>query len=151
MVQPLWMRAQIIRHRNLGVVDTFYKSVLTNPGVANMNISQPVFMELSSSKDFWNTILSKRTCWLAQDSLTDRRDLWQDIIDAFGFRADMLPCADGMCHYAKDASLRLTDDDPGVPCPRYCNIEKVDKSAYREDMRIAAKSRHSYWLEEIEK
>jgi hypothetical protein len=149
MVQPLWMRAQIVRHRNLGVVDTFFLGVLANPDVTRLTINHPIFMELSSTKDFWQTILSKRTCWLAQDTLATKKDLWQEIVDKFGFREDMLPCASGRCPYAGDAALRLTDADPGVPCPRYCNIEGIDKQLFVEDMYVAARSRHEFWMEEI--
>lgn len=146
---PLWLRAQIVRHRPLSFVDDFYFSVLCDPAVLDITIDAMVRMEIATTKAFWHSVLSKRTCWLAQDQLRGRRDPWQVIIDQFGFRDDMLPCASGRCPYHKDASLRVSGDDPGVPCPAYCDIYGVDKAPYRDAMREAAKSRHESWMEKI--
>jgi hypothetical protein len=147
---PLWLRAQIVRHRALGFVDNFYHQVLTSPDLLMITIAEQLTMELSTTKDFWRTVMSKRSCWIAQDSLLGKKDPWQAIIDSFGFSEEMLPCADGHCPYAKDASLRLTKADPGTPCPEYMNINKLDKEPYREEMYRAADSRHQFWRERIE-
>lgn len=143
---PLWLRAQVVRHRPLAFVDTFFKDVLTDEAVLDKTIDAPVRMELSASREFWRSVLSKRTCWLAQDHLTKgRRDPWQEIIDANGFSEDMLPCAGGACPYHGDAAHRLDGSDPGVPCPIFCDIAKVDKAPYRAAMLDAAQSRHEFW------
>lgn len=148
MSVPLWLRAQIVRHRNLSFVDDLFQ-VLTSPDVLVKTIREPMRMELSATKDFWQSVLSKRSCWLAQDSLSSRRDLWQRIIDQFGGGRELLPCAGGLCPYEGDAALRLTDADPGVPCPRYMNIKELDKNDYRVDMDVAARSRATFWRAEI--
>jgi hypothetical protein len=63
----------------------------------------------------------------------------------------MLPCHDGRCPYAGDAALRVSGADPGVPCPRFCDITGVDKAPFRDRMVVAARSRHPLWLEEIDR
>lgn len=146
---PLWLRAQIVRHRPLSFVDDFYAGILCDAAVLDLTIDAPMRMEIATTKAFWHSVLSKRTCWLAQDQLRGRRDPWQVIIDQFGFRDDMLPCASGKCPYHKDAELRLTNADPGVPCPQFLNLNSIDKAPYRDAMREAAKSRHESWMEKI--
>jgi hypothetical protein len=148
---PLWFRAQIVRHRPLSIVDSFYRDVLASPAVFDLTIEAPVRIEVAASRAYWRSVLSKRTCWLAQDSLQSRLDPWQAIIDGYGFDRDMLPCHDGRCPYAGDASLRVSGADPGVPCPRYCDISGVDKAPFRDRMVRAARSRHPFWLEEIDR
>jgi hypothetical protein len=148
---PLWLRAQIVRHRPLAIVDTLYRDVLASPAVLDLTIEAPVRVEVAAARAYWRTVLSKRTCWLAQDSLAGRRDPWQVIIDGHGFDRDMLPCHDGRCPYAGDASLRVSGADPGCPCPRYCDISGVDKAPFRDRMIVAARSRHPFWLEEIDR
>jgi hypothetical protein len=146
---PLWLRAQIVRHRPLSFVDNFFMAVLARPEVLGLTIAAPVGMELSASRSYWRSIMSKRSCWIAQDSLTRQHDPWQAILDQFGFDEGMLPCADGRCPYAKDASLRLTDADPGAPCPIYMDINHLDKAPRRDEMLLAARSRHPLWVERI--
>jgi hypothetical protein len=149
---PLWMRAQIVRHRPLTFVDDFFVAVLTSPSVMTTTIGHPIRMELSTTDGYWRSVLSKRTCWLAQDALSTRRDFWQEIIDGFGFYEEMLPCHGGSCPYHRDAALRLTDADPGVPCPIYVDLHEPDaKAEFRPAMREAAKSRHEFWQKRIER
>jgi len=148
---PLWLRAQIVRHRPLSFVDDFFSRVISNPDALDLTIETPIRMEIATPIEFWHGVLSKRTCWLAQDSLASGRDPWQKLIDQFGFRPEMLPCAGGSCPYHGDAALRVSGADPGVPCPRFCNINAIDKAPWREAMLVAARSRHPYWLEEIDR
>ena len=149
LVVPIWMRAQIVRHRNLAFVDDFHARVLCNKDVLEMTNKDELFMEVVATIDFWKSVLVKRSCWLAQDSLAFGKDLWARLIEQAGMDETMLPCADGSCPYSKDAALRLTDADPGTPCPRYCNINKIDKAPYLNDMKTAANSRPDYWIKEI--
>lgn len=147
---PLWLRAQIVRHRPLAFVDTFFKDFVVDAAALDKTIEAPVNMELAATSQFWRSIFSKRTCWLAQDHLTKgRRDPWQEIIDANGFSEDMLPCSGGTCPYHGDAAHRLDGSDPGVPCPIFCDIAGVDKTPYREAMWEAARSRHEFWKARI--
>jgi hypothetical protein len=152
MVVPLWLRAQIVRHRPLGFVDDFFWKILSTEEYAVSTLSTPINMEIRTDRWFWRKILGKRTCWLAQDSLLNKKDLWQEIVDRTpgGFTPDMMPCASGSCPYEGDAALRLTDQDPGVPCPRYMNIKGLDKTEHVAAMKVAARSRHPYWKLEIE-
>lgn len=145
---PLWLRAQIVRHRPLSFVDTFFADVLARPDVVDLDIGTPVRMQLTAERGYWKSVLSKRSCWLAQDQLRGRKDPWAAIIERHG--GAVLPCADGTCPYERDAALRLTDADPGVPCPRYMNLKDLDKTPWLEAMREAAESRASSWRDEID-
>lgn len=146
---PLWLRAQIVRHRNLIFADDLWHEVVVSPTLNTATIGRRIRMEIAVSKEVWRSIVSKRSCWLAQDSLSKGKDAWQEILDGFGWQPAMLPCHDGHCPYHKDAALRLTDADPGAPCPRYLNIKEIDQAPYRERIAAGIASRHSYWREEI--
>jgi hypothetical protein len=106
-------------------------------------------MELAVTKEFWRTIMAKRSCWIAQDTLSSAKDPWQVIIDQFGWTPELLPCADGRCPYALDAGLRLTPADPGAPCPRYMNIHNIDQAPYQERIAQALVSRHPFWQTQV--
>lgn len=146
---PIWLRAQIVRHRNLTFTDDFFVNVLCAPQVLTTTIGEQVRMEVAVTKEVWRTIMSKRSCWIAQDTLKTGKDYWQDIIDSFGWTVSMLPCADGHCPYHKDASLRITPADPGAPCPRWLTINNIDHAPYREEMIGALGSRHASWKEQV--
>ena len=148
---PIWLRAQIVRHRELLINDTFFKDVLARPDALTRTIAEPVKMEIAATKEFWKTVMSKRSCWLAQDELKGRKDPWQIMLDAMGFKESMLPCAHGACAYERDADLRLTPDDPGVPCPIHVGFRGLPISEeMRTQMRKAAQSRHPLWINRIE-
>lgn len=146
---PLWLRAQIVRHRNLTFADEFYRQVLDQPGVLRTTLGEPILMDIAVTKDVWRSIMSKRSCWIAQDSLRTGKDAWQELIESFGWTPEMLPCADGHCPYARDAGLRLTPADPGAPCPRYLTIMEIDHAPYRDRMVEGLASRHAYWRDQV--
>lgn len=149
MTVPLWLRAQIVRHRTLIFADDFWRQVVLSPTVTNVTIGESIRMEIATNREVWRSIVSKRSCWLAQDSLSTGTDKWQEILDKFGWSPEMLPCHDGTCPYSKDASLRLTDADPGAPCPRYLTINGIDQAPYRDRIIAGLVSRHSYWKEQV--
>jgi hypothetical protein len=147
---PMWIRAHLVRHRPLSIVDDFYQLLLRDD-VLDIPISTPIQMEIAATKDFWMTIVSKRTCWLLQTTLSAEKDPWQTIIDGFGeFQRDVLPCRDGKCPYDADAYLRITDYDPSVPCPIHVGFRGLDKSKWVDEMRVAAKGRSPFWRDIID-
>lgn len=147
---PLWLRAQIVRHRNLTFVDNFWRKIVRGSYPEFITINEPIDMEIAATKDVWRSIMSKRSCWIAQDSLKSAVDPWQKIVDSFGWTPEMLPCHDGKCPYHKDANNRLDPKvDPGAPCPRYLNINNIDQTLYRERIEVGLASRHSYWREQV--
>jgi hypothetical protein len=146
---PLWLRAQIVRHRGILFRDDFFIKVLTHPGALMTSIGEPLTMELAVTKEFWRTIMAKRSCWIAQDTLSTGKDPWQVIVDQHGWTPDMLPCADGKCPYALDAGLRLTPADPGAPCPRYLTINAIDQGPYLDRIIPALESRHEFWRSQV--
>jgi hypothetical protein len=146
---PLWIRAHFVRHRPITIVDDFME-ILKMDDVLDRTIETKVLMNIAASTDIWRSLLGKRSCWLTQSTLSAERDPWQEIIDKFAglLGHQILPCADGVCPYHRDARNRLLKTDPGVPCPRYItlNLTPVDAElAARIDQ--ALKSRGRYWTE----
>lgn len=143
---PLWLRAHFVRHRPLSFVDDLF-AVLKRDDVVDLTVRYPVMMEIGASKAFWRTIMSKRSCWLTQSTLSSSQDPWASIVDQFGGAGPaMLPCADGFCPYHLDAGLRVEGKtDPGCPCPMYLKIEGINPAPYRERLDQALASRPAFW------
>jgi len=146
MVMPFWLRAHFIRHRPLSIVDDLMEKVIGNRDVMNLTIATPITMEVAASKQFWQTIASKRSCWLTQSTLAHDRDPWAKIIDKFGDASvEMLPCASGTCPHEKDAQLRVEGRDPGCPCVRYLDLNDIDPSPFANRIEKAIASRPAFW------
>ncbi len=152
MAVPFALRAQIVRARLLSVTDNMINSLITELPYATQGTIMTV--QVSGTRETWKTLLSKRSCWLAQ------ADLWASIVrkvsDAYGFHEDILPCSDGTCPYASDAELRLTDKDPGAPCPVFCideesQIVKSEAIKFVPQMReqVLYENRSRFWEEKI--
>lgn len=139
---PLRLRAQLVRHRPLQFVDNFYSRVLSSERPELLNLDCSIDMELSAPNEIWHSVISKRSCWIAQ------HDLWAGIIQQFD--GSLLPCADGTCPYSKDAELRFTAADPGAPCPRYANLNHIDKAPWINAMKKEVAGRGQFWEREIE-
>jgi hypothetical protein len=133
---PLALRAQIVRHRPLQFVDDFWH-LLGNPSVLEMDLHEQITMELVAPTSFWQTIMSKRACWIAQ------ADLWAPITSQFG--PGTLPCADGHCPYPTDNELRRQGKDPNVICPIYCRLHSIDKVPWLPAMQAELTHRAPFW------
>jgi hypothetical protein len=146
---PVWIRAHFVRHRPISIADDFM-SLLQRDDVLDVQIDYPVNMMISASKDIWASLLGKRSCWLTQSTFSSEHDPWDTIIGSFlGLMGDqVLPCANGVCPYHRDARNRLLGTDPGVPCPRYIKLNSipVDPSLAAR-IAQALKSRGAYWRE----
>jgi hypothetical protein len=143
---PIATRAQIIRHRELQFVDDLWALINTaENSLPFLQLDNCVFMQLSARSDVWQAILSRRACWIAQ------ADLWQPIIKAFGMQPP-LPCDDGKCPFELDARARLEEGkDPNPPCPRFCNLYKINKAPHKARMMAEAVKRDSkYWKHAVE-
>jgi hypothetical protein len=113
---PLSLRAQLIRHRTISVVDNLLDLMMMD-GVLSTAHSVLMTVEVSASNYVWESIISKRNCWVAQV------DLWKPLIDEVNKHIHtkelILPCNNGVCPYSGDCVERLKGSDPGVPCPRH--------------------------------
>lgn len=142
---PLWLRAHFVRHRPLPFIDDMFQ-ILRRDDVTDLTIRHPVVMEVGVSKDFWKTIVSKRSCWLTQSTLKNQKDPWNEIVEAFADAApDMLPCSGGACPHHKDARLRIEGRDPGSPCPMYLKLNKIDPAPFQDQIEQALPSRPAFW------
>lgn len=138
---PLGLRAQIVRHRELQFVDNLL-DLIKSEELATIQLSVPISMVIVARKDIWRAIMAKRTCFIAQ------ADLWQHLTRLFP--ASALPCADGNCPYKIDVQSRIEGKDPGVPCPRYCNLYEIDKTPWLEAMNKEAWKRGGkLWQQEL--
>jgi hypothetical protein len=147
---PVWVRAHFIRHRIITVADTFLE-LIKQSDVLDLTIDEPVRVKIAAGDEIWQGLLGRRSCWLTGSTLSTGRDPWIKIIDQFTVRFGhhVLPCADGACPHYRDARNRLEGTDPGYPCPRYMNLNNIDKTPWLDKLNQAVKSRSAYWLEEI--
>lgn len=141
---PFWIRAHFARHRPITFVDDLYR-IIIHPNVTTATINAAVGMQIAATTDVWKSLLSKRSCWMTQSTLSGRKDPWQEIIEAFGVSQQTLPCAGGSCPFRKDAELRLTDEDPGCPCPMHMKLYGVDPEPWRAQLAQAYPSRPEFW------
>jgi hypothetical protein len=141
------MRAQLVRHREIMFADTLLP-MLRRPIADQLSIGTPITMQAVALDSTWQTVLGKRTCWMAQ------QDLWSHLASLYGSTSDGLPCADGHCPYAEDAKQRLAGNDPGAPCPRYSNLNSIalaDAQFTAAAKEAAAKPNAKMWLGELER
>jgi hypothetical protein len=143
---PLWIRAHFVRHRPITIADDFFQLLLRDDAL-DMTINYPIEMTVAASEDIWKSLLGKRSCWLTQSTLSKEQDPWQIIIDDFfdTLGDQILPCADGVCPYHRDARNRLEGTDPGIPCIRYIQINNLDIEPHRSRIEQALKSRGEFW------
>ena len=146
---PFWIRAHFVRHRPVTVADDLF-SLLQSDNVLNLSINHPIKMQVAASINIWQQLLGSRSCWLTQSTLGDEMDPWQAIVEMFLQNGQgVLPCSGGTCPHHRDARNRLEGTDPGVPCPRYMNLNSIDKTPWMEKLEHAAKSRGDFWLKEL--
>jgi len=121
---PIALRAQVVRHRPLHVVDNLIDVVLSE-NMMTINISHSVHMSISATNETWKHVVGSRTCWMAQF------DIWYPIVEKvtkiLGIKSMLIPCMDGSCPYGEDARQRERKLDPGLPCPRFTTLHGVTK------------------------
>jgi hypothetical protein len=142
---PMALRAQIVRHREITFIDGLF-DMLCSENFRSFNLSTPIFFAANATDETWRSVIGKRACWISQ------AELWQPIVSNFE-TIGCLPCSDGYCPYETDAHARLTDADPGAPCPRFCNLNGISKIPFKLKMQLEASVRGakpgSYWDQEI--
>jgi len=111
LLVPFTLRTHLVRHRSLMIVDGI-NDFIKERGVAG-TIGDFIEVQVCGSVDAWNSVLSKRSCWMAHYGV------WSDLIYMVNSHIPdpQLPCSDGTCPYTADAELRYTDADPNPPCP----------------------------------
>ncbi|QSM00782.1 hypothetical protein YerA41_081 [Yersinia phage YerA41] len=110
---PISLRAQLIRHRVISVVDNLL-DIIKSDRVWSLPISTIMQVEISASNSIWKSLVGKRIGWIAQS------DLWSPITEAIirgGNVEDfMMDLSEGY-PYAGDNWERIKGTDPGVPDP----------------------------------
>jgi len=148
---PFALRAQVVRHRTLSIKDNI-SQLLVSADIEYMLFNELITVQISADISTWISIIKKRSCWIAQ------YDIWSSIIskaeEVCGTGVNTLPCSHGVCPYEKDAELRMTDKDPGSPCPRYALIKGVKLTLEQQIAVIkqaATENRPPYWATIINK
>lgn len=119
-------RAQIIRHRPITFVDNYYDTISSDVCLVS-HFGDMLRMSLTSTNDFWDTIVKKRNCWLAQS------DMWYPIVKLINKNAPFsVPCDDGHCKFSGDCAQRLNKTDPGLPCPRHAAFNGIKLTDTKE-------------------
>lgn len=143
---PLYLRAQLVRHRQLLVADDLFKKV-TSPGANAATISNSVNAKIVGTKGFFEQLVSKRSCWIAQ------YDIWSDLVNNISKYVNVkLPCSDGVCPFEKDVELRLHGKDPNPPCPIYMNLNQIPATKDQVASMLYQRqkdNRSGKWVEEI--
>lgn len=110
---PISLRAQLIRHRVISVVDNLLEFI-KNDRVWSTPISAMMDVEISASNSIWKSLVGKRIGWIAQS------DLWSPITNAIiasgNIEEFMMDLSEGY-PYAGDNWERIKGTDPGVPDP----------------------------------
>lgn len=148
---PFALRAQIVRHRLFSIKDSLYDTIV-DVNLPRATFSELVNVQISADKQTWLGIIKKRSCWLAQ------YDIWSPVIAIAqkycGVDKSILPCSNGLCPYIKDAELRMTDKDPGSPCPRYAIMKGyplTDKQLTSCEEQLHLEGRPDFWQSMINK
>jgi len=147
---PYHLRAQLVRHRNIGVVDDLFQRI-TQEQIISETISDTMMITVYGTEDAFREIASKRTCWIANYSV------WSDFLGKLSDVLDLgssLPCAGGKCPYHGDAILRYEGQDPNPPCPIHlveqgliisdaCHAD-IEKMIYDDERPV------DFWLDKLE-
>jgi hypothetical protein len=142
---PLYLRAQLVRHRNITVRDNL-EELMSSELVLKASIDQQMEIQISGHEEDILEVVKKRSCWIAQHNLWS--PMLNKIDEIIPTDRSILPCSDGNCPYEKDDSLRYTDKDPNAPCPVRAVIENITPSKkIIEEMRgqLASDNRPLFW------
>lgn len=112
MAVPLSLRAQLARHRQLLITDDLH-GMMVHEMASSLDLSTEMTIQITGSNSFIKSMLSKRSCWIAQ------YDLWKTVIDECDELDVPLPCVNSLCPFKKDVMLRISGDDPNPPCPKF--------------------------------
>lgn len=154
----LALRAQLIRHRNLSVVDNLSSHFNDHERIFAKTISTPIYMEVSGDKSSWEHVVGNRSCWIAQN------DIWENIINEYTKAVDggipKLPCNNGQCPFLLDNNLRIAGKDPNPPCPRAISLSprSMLESKFDADTLLKMQSKYvketgrpkKYWHDQME-
>lgn len=118
---PLILRAQVVRHRYLSIVDEIGRIAQDEESLLH-DVSMDMRVEISGSRNNWKRIVSSRNCWLSHTGL------WFHILNSVNkhlHHAQIeIPCLDGKCPFEAETWARLSHQDPGIPCPRHIAISE---------------------------
>jgi len=147
---PFSLRTHIVRHRNLNILDELRKFCL-DKDLAILALRDKINIEVSGTDVDWDHVLSKRSCWMAHQGL------WAPLVKMVSSELNSpvtLPCSNGSCPYEADAKLRLTDVDPGSPCPEYFALTHTNPTILQigeMSKTIIDENRIHEWIHKIEK
>ena len=147
---PFSLRTHIVRHRNLNILDEL-REYCTATGLALFSLRDKINIEVSGTDADWDRVLSKRSCWMAHQGL------WARLVKSVSSELQnpvTLPCSNGSCPYEADAKLRLTDIDPGSPCPEYFSLTNTNPTILQigeMSKTVIDENRINEWVHKIEK
>lgn len=146
---PLYLRAQLVRHRNILFKDDLFQ-ILNEPIGHLDTISKEITCKMAIDKDMLREITEKRNCWVAQ------YNIWKPFLDLTMQKGKpILPCDNGSCPFDADAVLRFQGKDPNSPCPIHTNQKNLKPTPLQikqmQDMVVEDKRPVLFWNEEINK
>lgn len=149
---PVYLRAQLVRHRGISIVDDLFNIILSNDSRATLRTK--VKCELAGSVDAFKEVLSKRTCWVAQYNIWS--GLLSNVERLMDDPADVLPCSEsGSCPFDGDAMLRFKGEDPNPPCPIHIRLKGLKATGEQKEaiskMIVSDKRPVEFWTSHLEK
>lgn len=122
---PINMRAQLVRHQDIKIVDKFM--FWNEDEVELMPQNKFIHVNLLVSENKWKQIMSHRRCWIANFELYECFHAIASVDEYL----DSLPCKCDYknCPFKMDNDSRKKGDDPNTPCPlSFEEYEDAEKS-----------------------
>ena len=147
---PLSLRAQIIRHRDLQVIDNLYE-IITDPDCWIKDMNTEIQCQITGSTYTWQRILGNRTCWITHHGLSEKTA--NKVMDYLGpDEQPELPCTEDYCPFVSDAINRANNLDPNPPCPKFARISGIPLTKTQlTNVLVHAEDRPDFWKEIIDK
>lgn len=144
---PFHLRAQLVRHRNIGIRDNFFR-MLKHENAHLFTMDIPMSVQFFGDREAIESVVSKRNCWLANYKV------WKDLLDVINDSGNqILPCTGkDFCPYAGDAQLRIEGKDPNPPCPKHMRLHGIRASEEQKEeiaKMIVLDSRNLFWHDEL--
>jgi len=120
---PIHLRAQLVRHRGIGIRDNFF-DLITSNRVLESSLETVLNVTTYGTESDFAEVLSKRTCWVAHYKI------WKGYLAMIERQSKddgnkNLPCEMGSCPFAADVMLRYEGKDPNPTCPRFALLNDL--------------------------
>lgn len=134
---PINMRAQLIRHQDIRIVDYFmFKD---EHDAESMLQDELIPVNIMVSNEKWKQIMSHRRCWIANFELYECFHKLVSVDDYI--RSLPCKCKYAECPFKTDNESRKQGNDPNTPCPlSFNNYEEAESVLIARNMALGKSS-----------